>query len=310
MKQEQSAKRVVIPGGSGMLGRRLAASLSADGYEVILLSRNPERVSGVQQGVRVERWDGKTADGWGHLVDGAAAIINLAGENIGASRWTAERKRKIVESRTGSGAAVVEAVGAAAIKPGLVIQASAVGYYGPRGDEELTERDRPGSDFQSQVCMQWEAATAPVEALGVRRAVIRTGVVLDLESIALRRMMLPYRFFVGGRLGSGRQWFSWIHVADYVAGIRFLMDREDAAGVFNLSAPEPLTNADFGRALGRAMGRPSWIPVPGIAVRLLFGEMSTVVLDGQRVVPHHLLETGFAFRFPDAGPALRDLLVR
>jgi uncharacterized protein (TIGR01777 family) len=310
MQQEQSAMRVVIPGGSGLLGRRLAASLSADGYEVILLSRNPERVSGVARGVRVERWDGKTADGWGHLVDGAAAIVNLAGENIGASRWTAERKRKIVESRTRSGAAVVEAVGAAAIKPALVVQASAVGYYGPRGEEELTERDSPGSDFQSQVCTQWEAATAPVEALGVRRAVIRTGVVLDLKSIALRRMMLPYRFFVGGRLGSGRQWFSWIHIADYVAGIRFLMDREDASGVFNLSAPEPLINADFGRALGRAMGRPSWIPVPGIAVRLLFGEMSTVVLDGQRVVPRHLLEMGFAFRFADAGPALRDLLVR
>jgi uncharacterized protein (TIGR01777 family) len=303
-----SKMRVVIPGGGGMLGRRLAADLVGDGHEVILLSRAPDRVGALPSRVKVQRWDGRTADGWGQLVDGAAAVINLAGENLGKSRWTDERKREIVTSRTNPGSAVVAAVKAATAKPALVVQASAVGYYGPRGDEKLTEDDGPGRDFGAQVCVQWEAATAEVEALGVRRAVIRTGVVLMPESIALRRMMMPYRFFAGGPLGSGRQWFSWIHIADYVAGIRFLMDHADASGIFNLSAPEPLTNAAFGKELGRAMGRPSWIPVPAVAVRLVFGEMSSVVLEGQRVVPSRLMESGFGFRFPEAGAALKDVL--
>ena len=300
--------RVLIPGGSGMLGRRLAANLTADGYEVILLSRAPERVSALPDGARAERWDGRTAEGWGNLADGAAAIINLAGENIAGGRWTEERRRKIVQSRTHAGAAVVEAVKAATIKPNLVIQASGVGYYGPHGDEAVTEGDGPGNDFGARVCVQWEAATAPAEAFGVRRAVIRTGVVLSPEALALRRLMLPYRFFVGGRLGSGRQWFSWIHIADYIAGVRFLVDHTDARGIFNLSAPGPLTNADFGKALGQAMGRPSWIPIPAAAMRLLFGEMSSVLLDGQRVVPRRLLDLGFQFRFPTAGLALRDIM--
>jgi uncharacterized protein len=300
--------RVLIPGGSGMLGRHLAADLTADGYEVILLSRTPERVSALPDGATAKRWDGRTADGWGHLADGAAAIVNLAGENIAGGRWTEQRKSRIVQSRTHAGAAVVEAVKAAAVKPNLVIQASGVGYYGPHGNEELTEGDGPGGDFGAQVCVQWEAATAPAEAFGVRRAVIRTGVVLSPEALALRRLTLPYRFFVGGRLGSGRQWFSWIHIADYIAGIRFLMDRPDASGIFNLSAPGPLTNADFGQALGQAMGRPSWIPIPSAAMRILFGEMSSVLLDGQRVMPGRLLDLGFRFGFPEAGLALRDVL--
>jgi uncharacterized protein (TIGR01777 family) len=300
--------RVVIPGGSGMLGRRLAADLAGDSYEVILLSRAPERVGGLPSGVKVERWDGRTADGWGHLADGSAAIINLAGESLAGGRWTDARKRKVVQSRTNAGAAVVEAVKAATAKPALVIQVSGVGYYGAHGEEELTEGDEPGGDFGAKVCVQWEAASAPVEAFGVRRAVIRTGVVLAPEAIALQRLMLPYRFFVGGRLGNGRQWFSWIHIADYVAGVRFLMDRADASGIFNLSAPEPLTNADLGKALGRAMGRPSWMPIPAAAMRLLFGEMSSVLLDGQRVIPGRLTEMDFRFRFPDVESALKDLV--
>lgn len=300
--------RVIITGGSGLLGRALAGDLVADGYEVILLSRSPQRVTGLPDGVRVEGWDGRTAEGWGHLADGARAIVNLAGESIAGGRWTEERKRAIVQSRENAGAAVVEAVRAAAIKPQVVIQASGVGYYGPHGDEVLTEAAGPGSDFAAQVCVRWEAATAPVEALGVRRAVIRTGVVLSRDALALQRLMLPYRFYLGGPLGSGRQWFSWIHIADYVAGVRFLMDRSDAGGAFNLSAPEPLRNAEFGAVLGRVMGRPSWFPVPALAMRLLFGEMATVLLDGQRVIPRRLLDLGFRFRYGQADAALRDLL--
>jgi uncharacterized protein (TIGR01777 family) len=300
--------RVLIPGGSGLLGRRLATVLAADGYEVVLLSRTPERVGQLPKGVRAVGWDGRTAAGWGHLAEGAAAVINLAGESLAGGHWTEERKGKILRSRTDAGAAVVEAISGATDKPRLVIQASGVGYYGPHDDGVLTEGDGPGSDFGAQVCVQWEAATAPAEAFGVRRAVIRTGVVLSPEALALRRLMLPYRFYVGGPLGSGRQWFSWIHVADYIAGVRFLIEHPGANGAFNLSAPGPLTNADFGRVLGQVMGRPSWIPVPSVAMRLLFGEMASVLLEGQRVVPKRLLNLGFQFRFPAADSALQDLL--
>jgi uncharacterized protein (TIGR01777 family) len=300
--------RVIITGGTGLIGRALAADLAADGHEVILLSRTPGRVTGLPAGARAEGWDGRTAAGWGPLADGAQVVVNLAGENLGAARWTAERKRRIRDSRLNAGQAVVLAVQAAAKPPRVVVQSSAVGYYGPQGDQELAEEAPPGSDFLARLCVEWEASTAPVEALGVRRVVIRSGVVLHASDGALPRMLLPFKLFVGGPLGSGRQWLSWLHVADEVAAIRFLMEKEEAAGAFNLATPHPLTNAEFGRAVGRVLGRPAWLPAPAFALRLALGEMATVVLDGQRAVPRRLLDMGFAFRFPEAEAALRDLL--
>jgi uncharacterized protein (TIGR01777 family) len=301
--------RIIITGGSGLIGRALAASLAADGHEVILLSRTPERATGLPVGVRAAGWNGRTAAGWSSLADGAEAIVNLAGESIAAGRWTPERKRRIRDSRLDAGRAVVEAVQAASNRPRVVIQASAVGYYGPHGDEEITEQTPPGNDFLAQaVVVEWEASTAPVEALGVRRAIIRTGVVLSEDGGALPRLMLPFKFFAGGRLGSGRQWFPWIHIADEVRAIRFLIDSQAASGPFNLSAPNPLTNAEFSRILGRVLGRPTLVPTPAPALRLLFGEMATVLLDGQRALPGRLLDLGFTFRFPEAEAALRDLL--
>jgi uncharacterized protein (TIGR01777 family) len=308
--------RVIITGGSGLIGRALSANLAADGHEILLLSRNPDRVTGLPNSfgassterVRAARWDGHSAEGWGHLADGAGAIVNLAGESIAAGRWTPERKRRIRDSRVNAGRAVVEAVQAAASKPGLVIQSSGIGYYGPRGDEEITEKDRVGSDFLSQVCIDWEASTAPLDKLGLRRPVIRTGVVLSAQGGALPRMLLPFKLFAGGPLGGGRQWFPWIHIADEVSAIRFLIEHPQATGPFNLSAPNPLTNAQFSRLLGCVMGRPAFMPTPGLALRLLFGEMATVLLDGQQAVPQHLLELGFGFRFPEAEAALRDVL--
>ena len=305
--------RVIITGGAGLIGRALAANLAADGYEVIVLSRNPERVSGLPIRVRAERWDGRTAQGWGQLADGAEAIVNLAGENLAGagffpSRWTAARKEKILQSRLDAGAAVVAATRAAFAKPRVVIQSSGIGVYGPRGDEEVTEAEPPGRDFLGQLATQWEASTAAVETLGVRRAVIRSGVVLDPHDGALLRMLLPFRLFVGGWFGAGRQWLSWIHLADEAAGIRFLIENRQASGVFNLTAPQPLTGRDFGRAIGRVMRRPAFMPVPAFAMRLAFGEVATTVLDGQRAVPRRLLDLGFQFRFPDAEGALRDLL--
>ena len=301
--------RTIITGGSGLIGRALAAELAAAEHEVIVLSRAPARVSGLPAGVRAVGWDGRTAEGWQDLADGATAIVNLAGESIAAGRWTAARKQRIADSRHQAGAAVVQAVTGATTRPQVVIQASAVGYYGPRGDETITEDSAAGDDFLAQICVPWETSTEEVERLGVRRAIIRTGIVLSREGGALPQMMLPFRLFAGGPLGSGRQGFPWIHLADEVSAIRWLIEREDASGPFNLAAPETLTNAEFGRVLGRVMRRPSFMPTPGFALRLVLGELSTLLLDGQRQVPQRLLDLGFTFRFPTAEAALRDLLI-
>jgi hypothetical protein len=300
--------RVLITGGSGLIGRALVADLARSGSEVIVLSRRPQRITALPNGVLAKRWDGHTTEGWGSLVDGADAIINLAGENIGSGRWTNERKRLILGSRLNVSRALVRAVEAAIHKPGVIIQASGVGYYGPGGDEEITEETPSGHDFLAQVAVEWEASTAPLKTLGVRRVVIRTGVVLSTVGGALPRMLLSFRLFAGGRLGSGRQWFPWIHIADEVGAIRFLLENEAAIGPFNLTAPVSLSNAGFSHLLGKQLRRPALMHTPAFAIRLLFGEMATILLDGQRAVPRHLLQLGFVFQFPEAALALRDLL--
>lgn len=300
--------RVIITGGSGLIGRALAAEFAHNKHDVIILSRQPERIIGLPAGVHAERWDGRTAEGWYSLADSAGAIVNLAGENISSRRWTDERKHTILQSRLNAGQAVVEAVRMVTRKPRVVIQASGIGYYGPCGNEEVTEETPSGHDFLATLAVEWESSTTSVEALGVRRAVIRTGVVLSTEAGALPRMLLPFRFFVGGRLGSGQQWLPWIHIADEVSAIRFLIENEAASGPFNLTTPSPLTNAEFSRLLGQRLKRPALIPTPEFALRLLFGEMATAVLDGQRAIPRRLLQLGFAFRFPDAASVLKNLL--
>jgi uncharacterized protein (TIGR01777 family) len=307
--------RVVITGGSGLIGRALVKSLAADGHEVIVLSRSPGNAINLPTGVQAVYWDGKTAEGWGHYVDGAWAVINLAAESIGGTgfldmRWTPARRRRIRESRVNAGRAVMQAIQAAENKPGVLVQMSAVGYYGTHTDDRDIREDAPAAnDFLAGVLVDWEATTQKVERMGVRRVVVRSGVVLSPKGGALPRQMLPYRFFVGGPLGSGKQWFSWIHIADEVAAIRFLMENEDAKGAFNVTAPHPVTNAEFGRALGSSLRRPSFVPVPAFALRLLFGEVTMVLLEGQKVIPQRLLDLGFKFKFPVVEPALEDLLV-
>jgi len=300
--------RAIITGGSGLIGRALAADLAGAGYEVIVLSRTAKTVTGMPPGVTPQKWDGQTTAGWGHLVEGAKAIINLAGAGIADQRWTPERKLQLRNSRVYPGQAVVEAIEAASNRPEVVIQASAVGYYGPQAENEITEESPGGHDFLADVCRAWEDAVTPIAAQGgVRLAIIRTGVVLSLAGGALPKMALPFKLFAGGPIGSGRQWISWIHIADVVAAIRYLIESETAAGPFNLTAPQPLTNAQFGQVLGRALKRPAFMPTPGLAMKLLFGEMSTVLLDGQRVLPQKLQQLGYSFQYPQLESALQDL---
>ncbi|MGC9394657.1 MAG: TIGR01777 family oxidoreductase [Anaerolineae bacterium] len=299
--------RVLVAGGTGLIGRALVADLAREGHEVVVLSRHPTRAPAFSPTVAVQPWDARSVAGWGPLVNSIDVIVNLAGENISAGRWTAERKARIVQSRMETGQALVDAVNAAKNQPRAFLQASAVGYYGPRGEEALGEASPPGTDWLSRVAVDWEAATRPVAEAGVRHVLLRTGIVLTLDGGALPKMALPFRFFVGGPVGRGQQGLPWIHLADEVAAIRFLIDREDAHGPFNLTAPQMQTNAEFSRALGRAMHRPAWLPVPGFALRLLFGEMATILLNGQHALPIKLQQMGFAFRFPTLDAALYDL---
>lgn len=304
--------KVIITGGSGLIGTALTASLARDGHEVIVLSRNPDWVVGLPKGARTVEWDGKTAQGWGHLADGADAIVNLAGESIAGDipfgvRWTAKRKQRITASRVNAGKAVVEAVRAAKVKPGVVIQASGVDYYGTSNGDENLEDSPAGDSFLAEVCKVWEASTAEVEDLGVRRVIIRSALVLDDRGGVLPWMVLPFQLYLGGPLGNGKQQVSWIHIDDEIAAIRFLIETESAAGVYNLSAPDPLPYKEFGRVIGRALGKPAFFPTPGILFKIAFGEAATLLLDGQKVLPQRLEEAGFEFSFPEARLALADL---
>ncbi|MFL6262525.1 MAG: TIGR01777 family oxidoreductase [Thermoanaerobaculia bacterium] len=300
--------RIVITGGSGLIGSAVAREMGSAGHEVVVLTRNTSRMGPLPPNTRATQWDGKTPGDWAKLLDGDTAIVHLAGDPIAEGRWTEEKKRRIRASRVESGRAVLEAVRQAKVKPRALLQGSAVGYYGDGGDEVLTEPAPPGDDFLARVCVEWEASTAEVAALGVRRPVLRTGIVLSREGGALPRMALPFRLLAGGPLGNGRQWLPWIHEADEVGAIRFLIEREDADGPFNLTAPGPLTSRDFSRALGQVLHRPSFAPAPGLALRVLLGEMADALLHGQRAVPQRLLDLGYVFRYPQALEALRSLL--
>jgi len=276
----------------------------------VALSRNPKRGGeSLPPQVKIVNWDARTAEGWADLADGAYAIINLAGENIGSGRWTERKKRMILESRLTAGKAVIEAVEKLENKPKVVIQASGIGYYGDRGDEVLDEFSSPDSGFLTEVAKRWEESTKKVESFGVRHVIIRTGVVLGAGGGFLSRVLLPFRLFVGGRLGSGKQWIPWIHIDDEVGVIVFLMEKEKLQGVFNLTAPNPLTSEEFFRFLGKAMRRPSWLPVPNFVLRLLLGEMAQeLILSGQRAMPKRLLDSGYDFLYPYAESALRQIL--
>lgn len=302
--------RIIISGGTGFIGKPLATSLAQDGHEVIVLSRTPDRATNLPAGLRVVGWDGRSAAGWGQYADGAGAIVNLAGERVaGASpalRWTEERKRRICQSRQQAGAAVDEAVEAAQVKPAVVVQMSGIDYYAT-GDTVATEQSPSGSGFLSHVVRDcWEASTAKLDEMGVRRVVVRTAPVLGSGSPILEPILLQHKLMAGGALGSGKQWFPWVHLADVLGAMRFLIDTPAAQGPFNLVAPEMVTNADLSKTVGRVLGRPSWLPAPSFAFKLAFGEMSVTLLEGVRAQPQRLLDMGYRFQFPTLEAAVRE----
>jgi hypothetical protein len=311
--------KIILSGGTGLIGRELISSLAADKHEIVVLTRNPAKAADLPSRATAVQWDARTVQGWGQHMDGTDAVVNLAGESIAGGdslpeilfggRWTAARKRAILQSRLDAGRALVEAIRAAAVKPAVVIQSSAVGYYGSQGNSELTETSPAGKDFLADVCKQWEASTAEVEAMGVRRIITRTGVVLSTLGGVLPLLSFPYRLFAGGPLGDGKQWFPWIHMEDEIGALRWLLERNSASGVYNLSAPQPLTNDAFGKVLGKAMRRPHWLPAPGFALKLALGEIAdALLLTSQRQVPARLRREGYKFKFPEAETALNDLM--
>ncbi len=299
---------VLITGGTGTIGRRLIQHLIKYGHVVTVVSRQPFKPATLPAKIKFAQWDGQTAEGWGHLLEDIDAVVNLAGTGIADARWTAERKKELVESRVKAGNAIVDAFEATTNKPKVLIQASAVGYYGPDKELTFTDSSEAGKDFLANVCKQWENSTAAVEPMDVRRVIIRTGVVLDPKGGALPKMVTPFRFFVGGPIGGGRQWFSWIHYKDEVEAICFLLETETVKGSVNLTAPHPVQNKVFATAIGKALHRPSFLPVPDFVFKLIFGEMSVVLLAGQQVLPGKLEGSGYKFKFRTAAEALQDLL--
>jgi len=299
--------KIVITGGSGLIGRALAAELVQAGAEVVIVSRSPEKLA-TARGVSGVRWSPPRAGDLLSALSGASAVVHLAGENLASGRWSDARKIRFRNSRVATGQMLADALSEVEPRPATFIQASAVGFYGPRAEGDIRESEPPGDDYLARLCVDWEAATAPVEALGVRRAVIRTGVVLAADEGALPKMVMPFKMFAGGPMGSGDQWVPWIHLADEVGAIRFLLEREDLSGAFNLTAPEPVTNRRMAKMLGKVLRRPSLIPAPSFALRAALGEMSSVVLEGQRAVPARLEEAGYEFQFPGLEAALRDVL--
>lgn len=300
--------QIVITGGTGLIGKPLCAALTADGHTIIALTRNPNQVKQMPANVQLVRWDGQSSEGWAQFIDGADAVINLAGEGIADGRWSAARKQSILQSRILAGQAISQAIQQANHKPKVLIQASAVGYYGACQDEIITESTLPGSDFLASVCFAWEGSTAAVSKLGLRRPILRTGIVLSNAGGAFPSMTLPFRLFAGGPVGNGKQWVPWIHIDDEVRAIQFLLTHASADGPFNLAAPYPVTNKEFGKLIGKVLGRPAIVPAPAFALRAALGEMATLLLDGQRAVPQHLQELGFTFRFSMAEAALENLL--
>jgi uncharacterized protein (TIGR01777 family) len=295
---------ITITGGSGFIGRRLLKTLGADGHALHVLSRHAG--TNMPAGVRISAWDPNRTAPPAEALRDADVVVSLAGEPV-AQRWTVESKRRIRESRVNGTRHLVEAMAALPRRPAALISASAIGYYGSRGDEILTEASPAGTGFLPEVCVEWEKEALAAQAIGMRVALVRTGIVLDQRGGALQRMLPPFRMGVGGKLGDGSQWMSWIHLDDLVGLFRHAI-LNPVQGPFNGVAPNPVANTGFTRALAGALHRPAVFPMPKFALSALFGEMSSVLLSSQRVLPKAAETAGYSFRFPELNAALADVL--
>ncbi len=288
--------RVLVTGGTGFVGKAACDALRAAGHTVTVVSRDPGRVP-----ARAVGWDAL-----GTVMSETDAVVNLAGEPIAGGRWTAARKAAIRSSRVEATRALVDAVSAATPRPKVLVNASAIGFYGERGDEAVDETAAPGAGFLARVCVEWEAEAQRAQALGLRVVVLRLGIVLAPDGGALSAMLLPFRAGLGGPLGGGRQWMSWVHRDDVVGLLREAVANEEYGGPVNATSPNPVTNRDFTHALGRALHRPAMLPVPGFGLRLLMGEMATMLLGGQRVLPRVAERLGYGWRQPELPAALES----
>jgi uncharacterized protein (TIGR01777 family) len=298
-------KRVVVTGATGRIGRRLVETLNTRGDDVYVLTRNPERATELL-GVEAFEWEPKDGGAPAEALAGRDAVVHLAGEDVG-QRWSESAKTEIAASREKGTRNLITGIFAANPRPPVLIGASASGYYGPRGDEEVDETGAPGTDWLAEVCVRWEQQTDAAK-LGLRVVKVRTGIVLDAKGGALAKMLPPFRAGAGGPIGSGKQYMPWIHLDDLVGIYLAAIDSPDFAGPINASAPTPVTNKAFAKALGKALHRPAVAPVPGFVIKGMFGAMSQIVLTGVRMVPGRAAELGYEFQHPDLDEALRDTL--
>ncbi|MBI3910624.1 MAG: TIGR01777 family protein [Armatimonadetes bacterium] len=300
--------QIIVPGATGFIGGHVCAELLRAGHEVIALTRRPESARArLDPRIRIHGWDARAPEPLLELIAAADGVVNLAGEPIAGQRWTAAHKERIQRSRVEATAAVVAALRAVPPRPRVLANPSGVGYYRGRGDEEITEASPAGDDFFADVCREWEAAARAAEDVA-RVVILRIGVVLGREGGALKAMLPPFRLGLGGPLGSGQQWFPWVHVADVAGLFRFALEQAEAKGPINAVAPESVRMIDFCRALARVLHRPCWFRVPQPALRLVLGEMADAVLASARVRPAAAVRLGYSFRFPRLEEALRDLL--
>jgi len=298
--------KAVVAGATGFIGHTLLEFLIAQGYETVVLTRRPAANTGSRT-LQV-KWDGQTTGEWVRQIGSADAVINLAGENIAEGRWTPARKKKIIESRLSTARTLVNAIAASGRKPGVFVNASAVGYYGnvPTGD--VTEDHPAGKGFLAETCVRWEAEAMKAAGSGVRVVLPRIGIVLGENGGALAKMVPPFKHFLGGPLGSGRQWFPWIHVEDVAGSILHAMEDVTVSGPFNASAPNPVSMKEFCTTLARVLSRPCLAKVPAAVLKILMGEMAEMILGGQKAIPEKILLRGYAFRYPELEPALRVIL--
>ena len=304
--------KIAITGATGFVGSRLAERLISQGHQLIVLSRSIERAQKVFpktafKNLEIVGYTPTVEGDWQNFASGCDAVVNLAGEPIAEGRWTPERKQKILNSRKLSTQKIVEAIANADPKPTVLVNASAIGYYGTSQTATFDETSSPGSDFLAQVTTEWESEAQKVTNLGVRLVILRFGIVLGMGG-ALGKMITPFQLFAGGPLGDGKQWFSWIHLDDVVNLILHALNNSQVQGVYNATAPEPVKMSQFCNTMGKVMNRPSWLPVPGFALEALLGEAATVVLEGQQVIPKRTLESGFEYQYPKLQSALTDIL--